>query len=235
VIYADTDSLHIQCDFDEVDMIEEMLNDMLASYTGGKLDIKFEKYFRAVLFKGVKKRYAAHVIWDGKDCDYIHKVGIEAKRSDSARITREVMNTFLHYVLREDDVEAAIQTLKREIQNFKNNDLVRIAIPKGLQQPLDEYVKDFPHLIGIKFAIDHLKLKFREDKRPKLLKVKHVANKRTKYVCFYDEPPKNVVVDWNAMLEATLKKKFEGLLRAVGTSWTDVVTGTKQKVLSDYA
>lgn len=260
-IYADTDSLHIHCSQKDTQLIEDILNDVLAEYLNGTIDIEYEKYFKSILFKvkedkrkkmrgkerGAQKRYVARVVYENeKKCDYMLKVGIEAKRSNNAKITKEVMARFLEQVVMEDDVSGAYQLLRDEVANFRDNPIDRIKIPKGLSRGLDEYTKKFPHLTGTQFSVEFLGLKYRTDKRPNLIKVKKVIKtkemgnkmmpKKVKYITIYDdnELPDNVIVDYNAMCKATLENKMGGWLKSLGTNWKQVITKTKQEGIASW-
>ena len=55
-----------------------------------------------------KKRYAGYLIWkDGFEKNELDYAGIELKRSDTARITKTILEEFFNEVLIHDDLEAA--------------------------------------------------------------------------------------------------------------------------------
>jgi len=88
VLYSDTDSVFIQVPLEKVKELEQILNDSLVDFCKMKnmkttLKLKCDRYFGKLLFTGVKKRYAGHVIWeDGKDVDYLYIRGFEYVKRD---------------------------------------------------------------------------------------------------------------------------------------------------------
>ena len=106
-IYGDTDSILIQAPFEECNKIMNKINNELASYFENKynlkhctIKLKFEKYYKRMLFKDVKKRYAGLVVWEkGKECSYVSTVGFEAIRTDQSRYTRKIQRQLLEMIV----------------------------------------------------------------------------------------------------------------------------------------
>ncbi|MBU1037410.1 hypothetical protein KKF32_05335, partial [Patescibacteria group bacterium] len=89
VPYYDTDGLFVEIGLDEVEDLVHDLNNAMAGWCeqhgiNRELKLKVDRHFDHLLFKGVKKRYAGHVVWeDGKTVDYLHVKGFEYIRRDS--------------------------------------------------------------------------------------------------------------------------------------------------------
>ena len=103
---------------------------------------EFEKLYRRYIQFGKKKRYAGLVVWkDGKDVDLLDVTGFEAKRSDSPELAAEAQREVLHMVLDGEDFEAVsgyVSGLCDDIQK-EAVDLARIARPKSLGKPMEDY------------------------------------------------------------------------------------------------
>jgi len=238
-IYGDTDSVFIKgiTSPDRGLHLQDYFNERLVEWSrdvGAKIPptIKFEKLFRRVMFKKrisgegtAKKRYAGWLIWeDGHAVDKIKIVGLETKRSDSAELTKELMEQFFEIVLRSDHPEAAGKLIRDALRNFDKYPLQKIAIPKGVKKDLDDYKNESAWIAGIRNAQQLLGLRFRQDRKPRLLYLKRPVTR----LCItedVDTLPDGYEIDWDTMKDRVIVKKFRPLLESIGLSWDVIVKG----------
>ena len=112
VVYNDTDSTMYKAHavttdeiITEAEHLVEVLNRTLKEFMAqhgaiGDIEIKIERVFSKLGFLKAKKKYFGKVVWeDGKRCNYVRIVGMEARRGDWCQLSREVqehlMNAFL--------------------------------------------------------------------------------------------------------------------------------------------
>jgi len=225
-IYADTDSIMIRVDPEEAPKLEEELNNMLKEFCereGVKsvLRLKLEKIFSKVLFKGVKKRYAGRVIYDGgwlKE-PYTHVVGFEYVRRDSAPLTREVQRKIFDLML-EGDRESIISYLRDVVRKVKSGEysLRDIAINKTLSRNPEDYRKVVPDFVRGALYI-------RAGDTVRMIYVRRMPNMPpTDVVCFLDEADLKVkpVIDYERQIDRVIRMKVEDLLDLVGLDWSQI-------------
>ncbi|OVE86048.1 DNA-directed DNA polymerase [Natronolimnobius baerhuensis] len=228
-----------------------------------RFQIEFEKLYRRFFQAGKKKRYAGHITWkEGKDVDTVDIVGFEYQRSDIAPITKEVQHRVIEMIVKEGDVEGAKEYVNGIIEDVQAGDisLENIAIPGGIGKRLDNYDTDTAQVRGAKYANLLLGTNFQRGSKPKRLYLKRVdpaffrrmeseegfdpqqdhlygAFKRDPdVICFEydDEIPPEFEVDYDTMLEKTLKGPIERILEALGVSWDEVKNGQEQKGLDSF-
>jgi DNA polymerase elongation subunit (family B) len=229
-----------------------------------RFQIEFEKLYRRFFQAGKKKRYAGHIVWkEGKDVDDIDITGFEYKRSDIAPITKEVQQRVLEMIVKEGDVGGVEEYVHDVIQQFDADgdvDLEEIGIPGGIGKRLDDYDTDTAHVRGAKYANLLLGTNFARGSKPKRLYLKSVHNdfydrvererglsarsdplysefrRKEDVICieYADQLPPEFEVDWDVMLEKTLKGPIERILEAVGVSWDEVRSGQTQTGLGSF-
>ncbi|MFA9426734.1 DNA-directed DNA polymerase [Natronorubrum sp. A-ect3] len=228
-----------------------------------RFQIEFEKLYRRFFQAGKKKRYAGHITWkEGKDVDMIDIVGFEYQRSDIAPITKEVQHKVIEMIVKDGDVEGAKEYVNGVIEDVRTGDisLEEIAIPGGIGKRLDNYDTDTAQVRGAKYANLLLGTNFQRGSKPKRLYLDRVdprfferleaeegfdartdplygAFKRDPdVICFeYDDQiPDAFEVDYDTMLEKTLKGPIERILEALGVSWEEVKSGQEQKGLDSF-
>ncbi len=228
-----------------------------------RFQIKFEKLYRRFFQAGKKKRYAGHITWkEGKNVDTIDIVGFEYQRSDIAPITKEVQHKVIEMIVKDGDVEGAKEYVNGVIEDVRTGDisLEEIAIPGGIGKRLDNYDTDTAQVRGAKYANLLLGTNFQRGSKPKRLYLDRVdprfferleaeegfdartdplygAFKRDPdVICFeYDDQiPEAFEVDYDTMLEKTLKGPIERILEALGVSWEEVKSGQEQKGLDSF-
>jgi DNA polymerase I len=243
VIYGDTDSCMAQLPPQETAAtigtarrIEAAVN---ASYREFALkvlnaekhyfSIKFEKIYGRFFQAGKKKRYAGHLVWkEGKDVDEIDIVGFELRRSDYPQITKEVQRAVIEKILKGEGFPEVKAYLGEIIRNFRAGkySLDEVGIPGGIQKALDQYETNDAHRRGAEYANLYLKCDFKRGSKPKRLYIRTVKAKfpKTDVICFEyaDQVPPEFVVDWETMLEKTIKQPITRIIEALGWKWEDV-------------
>jgi len=243
VLYGDTDSCMVEVPPGNLEetiararAIEARLNASYNDFAKAELNadthyfsIKFEKVYQRFFQAGKKKRYAGHLVWkEGKDVDEIDVVGFEIRRSDSPQITREVQRAVIEMILRGDaftDVQAYLRDVIRKYRRGEYP-LDEVGIPGGIGKNLGSYENDDAQIRGAKYSNEYLGTDFKRGSKPKRIYIKTVTAKypRTDVVCFEyaDQVPPEFVVDWETMLEKTLKGPLSRIIEPLGWDWHDV-------------
>ncbi len=243
VLYGDTDSCMIHLPpLDKEDTIstarriEEKLNDSYSSFAREVLgaekhyfSIKFEKIYKRFFQAGRKKRYAGHLVWkEGKDIDQIDIVGFEMKRSDSPHMTKEVQLHVMELILRGSDIKELKAYLREIISGYRKGEypLDDIGIPGGIGKALDAYETQDAHIRGAIYSNKYLGTDFKKGSKPKRVYIKNVTSKypKTDVICFEyaDQVPPEFVVDYETMLEKSIKQPISRIIEAIGLKWDDL-------------
>jgi len=228
-----------------------------------RFQIEFEKLYRRFFQAGKKKRYAGHIVWkEGKDVDDIDITGFEYKRSDIAPITKEVQKEVIEMVVTGEDLSEVKNYVHDRIEEFQTGEvnLERIGIPGGIGKKLEEYDTDTAQVRGAKYANILLGTNFGRGSKPKRLYIKRVHDdffqrvereqgldpaqnalygefkREQDVICFEfaDQIPPEVRVDWDKMLDRTLKGPIERILEALDVSWEEVKSGQEQTGLGSF-
>jgi DNA polymerase delta subunit 1 len=136
VIYGDTDSVMINFGVktvsDAMDMGREAAHIVTQQFVQ-PIRLEFEKvYFPYLLI--TKKRYAGLLWTKAQTHDKIDAKGIESVRRDNCAMVRDSINTCLHLLLIQRDVDAAVDYVKRTVGALLQNkiDLSSLVITKAL-------------------------------------------------------------------------------------------------------
>jgi len=228
-----------------------------------RFQIEFEKLYRRFFQAGKKKRYAGHIVWkEGKEVDDVDITGFEYQRSDIAGITKEVQLKVLEMIVKEGDIDGVAEYLNGVIEDFLtgNMDLEKVAIPGGIGKRLDNYDTDTAQVRGAKYANLLLGTNFQRGSKPRRLYLKKVHpeffrrveremdldpaedvlygefKRDPDVICFeYDEQiPEEFEVDWEKMLDKTLKGPIARVIEALGISWDEVKSGQEQTGLGQF-
>lgn len=256
VLYGDTDSCMVMIPDEGIDetllraaKIEKAVNDSYSGFARKILNadqhyfsIKFEKLYRRFFQAGTKKRYAGLLVWkEGKSTDRIDVTGFEIRRSDSPHLTREVQQNVLDLILRGSRRDEVKDYLRDIITRFRNGEfsLDDVGIPGGLMKSLDDYKTNDAHVRGAIYSNEYLGTEYGKGSKPKRVYIKRVPSEYqpTDVVCFEypDEIPDGFVIDWEKMMETTLKQPISRIIEPLGWSWEDIdPTGTKQKSIFDF-
>lgn len=200
--------------------------------------VKFEKYYKKMFFKkksggeeAAKKKYVGHLIWkDGLIKDTLEYTGIETKRSDTAPITKALMEEFFKTILLENNPEKAIKNVKDVFNkvNIGNISAHEIAVPKGVNK-MDN---NTAHVKGLRNGIKLFGLNFDASMKPKLLYCKTPYTE----LCVDDtiteeEIKKKVTIDYEKMADRVIAQKMRSLIESLGYNWDAVIGG--QRNLND--
>ena len=243
VIYGDTDScmvalpgLDLKSTIQKAREIEEALNASYAEFARHELNadthyfsIKFEKVYRRFFQAGKKKRYAGHLVWkEGAGVDEIDIVGFEIRRSDYPQITKVVQRRVMELILMGQGYNSVKQYLGEVIRDFRAGkySLDEIGIPGGIGKDLSDYQTDDAHVRGAKYANQHLGMEFAKGSKPKRVYIRNVTAKfqKTDVLCFEygDQVPAEFQVDWEMMMEKTVKQPISRIIEALGWEWADI-------------
>jgi len=220
---GDTDSVFIRVkDLEEAKALEGEINGKIEQWAEDQgvefsSRVKFEKFYRRLLFKA-KKRYVGWLVWkDGREVDKIDFVGMEIRRSDASKLTKELLAKFAEMVLRRGEVEQAVEMVKRvlvEVLEGKRKP-TEVAVPRGLHKT--EYKVHNPWLEGVKNARVLLGRALDPFGKPRLL----YCVKPVRELCIDEEVTDEelervgVEVDWKKAAEVCVLKKFEELVKIV--------------------
>jgi len=188
--------------------------------------------------------------------------GFEYQRSDIAPVTKRVQKEVIDMIVHGDDVEEIEAYVSDVIDEFLEGDadLDEIGIPGGIGKRLDAYETPTAQVRGAKYANMLLDTNFGRGSKPKRLYLKKVhpdffermeaekgldARQDPLYgefkrdpdvICFEyaDQVPAEFEVDYEKMLDKTLKGPIERILAALDVSWDEVETGQEQTGLGQF-
>jgi DNA polymerase I len=244
VIYGDTDSCMVVVPpglampeiISTAREIEARLNESYGEFARRELNaeshyfsIKFEKVYRRFFQAGKKKRYAGHLVWkEGADVDQIDIVGFELRRSDYPPITKQVQQKVIEMILKGAGYAPVKEYLGEIIRSYRTGkfSLDEIGIPGGIGKQLHDYQTDDAHIRGAKYANVQLGMEFSKGSKPKRVYIRNVTSKypKTDVLCFEygDQVPAEFQVDWELMLDKTIKQPITRIIEALGWEWADI-------------
>jgi DNA polymerase I len=228
-----------------------------------RFQIEFEKLYRRFFQAGKKKRYAGHIVWkEGKHVDDIDITGFEYQRSDIAPITKRVQKEVIDRIVHGEDADSIKSYVGEVIEDYQagNVDYDDVGIPGGIGKKLDNYDTDTAQVRGAKYANLLLGTNFQSGSKPKRLYLDRVhadfwdrveaeygldASTDPLYgefrrdpdvICFEyaDQIPEEFEVDWDKMLDKTLKGPIARILEALDISWDEVKSGQEQTGLGSF-
>lgn len=250
VVYGDTDSVHIKLHTDNWEeglKVRDQVNEYFVELSKElnftePLNIKYEEFFSKIFYH-VKKRWAGYcTVRDGKPYNKLIIMGLQAKRSDSALVTIATMKQFMLDVNIDGNKIAAMNTVKAALAKIRTIPIDDIGIPKGLSRDVDTY-KTFLMAKAVKWSTRVLGIKFRQDKRPKLIygyvegyEIPKLGRRKTVAFAFQDgaDIQGKVVVNYKAMIKRVLESPFKPLMEAIGLDWESVVGKTQPSQLTQW-
>jgi DNA polymerase I len=243
VIYGDTDSCMVQLPpldqektIELARVIEQCLNESYQDFAKTELNadvhffsIKFEKIYARFFQAGKKKRYAGSLVWkEGKVVKETDIVGFEIKRSDTPQITKIVQMKVMEMILAGEEYPGIKAYLAEVITKYRAGKytLDEIGIPGGIGKSLEDYATDDAQVRGAKYANLHMHTEFGKGSKPKRIYIRTVTAKypKTDVLCFEygDQVPKEFVVDWELMMDKTIRQPISRIIESLGWDWTDV-------------
>jgi DNA polymerase I len=154
-------------------------------------------------------------------------VGFEIKRSDTPQITKVVQMRVMEMILAGEGYAGIKAFLATVITRYRAGkySLDEIGIPGGIGKSLDDYATDDAQVRGAKYANLHLHTEFGKGSKPKRIYIRAVTSKypKTDVLCFEygDQVPGEFVVDWELMLDKTIKQPISRIIEALGWEWAD--------------
>ena len=162
----------------------------------------------------------------------------------------------------DEDLETVKTYLSGVIDDFLagNVDVEEVGIPGGIGKKLDAYETPTAQVRGAQYANELLGTNFGSGSKPKRLYLSKVHpdfwqrmesekgldpqrnglygefKRDPDVICFEyaDQIPDEFEIDWEKMLEKTLKGPIERVIEALGTSWEEVKTGQEQTGLGSF-
>ncbi|WP_367176509.1 DNA polymerase domain-containing protein [Haloarcula rubripromontorii] len=228
-----------------------------------RFEIEFEKLYRRFFQAGKKKRYAGNIVWkEGKHVDDIDITGFEYQRSDIAPITKRVQKEVIDRIVRGEDAESIKQYVSDVIEDYQDGNVNYddVGIPGGIGKKLDNYDTDTAQVRGAKYANLLLGTNFQSGSKPKRLYLDRVHSdffqriedeegldpqrdplygefrRDPDVICFEyaDQIPEEFEIDWDKMLDKTLKGPIARILEAMDISWEEVKSGQEQTGLGSF-
>lgn len=240
VIYGDTDGLFIkiQKETNPIELVKE-INKYYTEFCkqfGVKdnvFDIEYEKFYKSFIINS-KKRYAGILTFKkGKDVNEFDVKGMEVRRSDNSRFTRDLQKEVLTMVLNAEDKEKIKNYIRNEIKKFKGKKYKyeEMAIPRGLTNEPHKYTSTSPWIRGCIYSQNYLNLKFNKGDKVKLLYIKQMPPRLppTPELCFFNnhEVPRGVEIDFDKMIEKGVIMKLDTILETVGWDILDIIGENK--------
>lgn len=228
VLYGDTDSIFVSIPFEKADDMINTVNREVSDYLTRKygiqrceINMKMDAYIKTIFFVGVKKRHAEHVVWKkGKGaCDYVSITGFETIRSDQSDFTKNAQKRVIEMAVKrksKDEISKYVESLKDE---FRNQPLEEIALRKGISKSFNSYSVKPPHIRGALLANMYLGANIQSGDKVKMLYVKRLPKvPKTDVICFenVNQLPDDIEIDWERMIDVSLKKKIEPILDIIG-------------------
>lgn len=191
--------------------------------------IKFEKIYSTFLQTGRKKRYCGKLVWrEGKifEKPEIVVTGFEQKRSDQNQIGREVQMKIFELILNNKSYEEIKEYIKGIIVDFRKGkyNLDYIGIPAALSKEVSEYGNDI-RARSARYSNDNLNTTFGKGSKPKRIYIKFVTGKypKTDTLSFEygEDVPKEFIIDYDLMLEKTIKTPIDRIFEAMKWRFDD--------------
>ncbi len=188
--------------------------------------------------------------------------GFEYQRSDIAPITKEVQKEVIDKIVTGESKESIKEYVNEVITDFQEGRVnpEQIGIPGGIGKRLDNYDTDTAQVRGAKYANLLLGTNFQRGSKPKRVYLDRVHadffeqveaeygldpsedplygefRRNPDVICFEyaDQLPEEFEIDWEKMLDKTLKGPIARILEALGISWQEVKSGQEQKGLGEF-
>lgn len=241
VLYADTDSVFIKTHITNLDDAKEYgkkISKYITDNLPGCLELQFEKIYRTFLILS-KKRYAGwkfEQLPDGSWAEEIDMRGIETVRRDWCPLVTETMTKTLDIILKEGDVQKAIDNVKVTIDKLKNGEvsLDKLTIIKGITQSPENYKGILPHIelakkLVVRNPYDAPKIGDRIGFV--IIKGNDILSKRAEDPAFVKK--NNIQLDSNYYIESQLFPPIERIFSSLGVEKSEVFGNGYQTSLSD--
>ncbi len=227
VIYGDTDSLFVENA--PIEKIEELCRKIREEM---KIELELDKFYRYVILSDLKKNYLG-ILKDGS----VEIKGLLGKKRNIPVFVRKAFDdviSILKDVKGSEDLETAKQKIFEVIRGWYNKlereefSLDEVAFEVMLTKPTDGYVKTTPQHVKAAIMLEQKKgLKIPPGTIISFVKTKDKNG--VKPVEFARKED----LDLDKYLEI-METTFGQLLKALGTSFKEVISGIKRESLLDY-
>lgn len=173
----------------------------------------------------------------GKVTDQMFIRGFDYRRSDTAKVSKNLQYDIMKKILYTDDLEATkselIAYVKNLIKSYESVPLSDIGIPFGFSKSLEQYGgvdKNGrrrgldPEVRGALYSNEYLHTNFGAESKVKLLYINSITGyPQTDCICFENEKllPK-LEVNYKKMIDATIRKKIERILLVCRIGWNEI-------------
>lgn len=208
---------------------------------------------------GIKKTYAQRITWDeGEEQDEMGVKGFECVRSDVADVTAELQEDVLEIILYNEPLNAQRRVYERVREMADAIHSGDIALSKvgersGLSKEPEEYGDEnrsaHPVYRGAKYAKKHIDGEDEFDK-PMKYPVERITGEYPKiyntdtgedgsvvdYISVEDPSniPEEIVIDYDEIIESTLKQPLRNVLGTMGWSWDEAIHSHTQSGLDSF-
>ncbi|WP_094229042.1 DNA-directed DNA polymerase [Methanolobus psychrotolerans] len=160
VVYGDTDSVFVQCtskkevSLDDAGLVGSKIAAMVSASLPDPMELEFESIAKRALFIA-KKRYAIWVFEPSGDGwkDDIKVKGMETVRRDWCELTSKTLNRVLEMVLKEGNVDGAVQHVRNVVDGVRNIDVRKdseiiedLTMTRMFSKKATSYKNKQPHL-----------------------------------------------------------------------------------------
>ncbi|AEH60103.1 DNA polymerase Pol2 [Methanosalsum zhilinae DSM 4017] len=163
VVYGDTDSVFVQCssetnlELEDVELVGNRIAGIVSHSLPDPMELEFESIAERALFIA-KKRYA---LWmferSGTEWSESIKVkGMETVRRDWCELTSRTLNSVLELILKEGDVEKAMEYVRGVVDRVRNIDVANdpeiiddLVLTRMYSKSMGSYKNKQPHLTVI--------------------------------------------------------------------------------------
>jgi len=132
VVLADTDSVGVQCPYDNLEDSIKFGKELSERFSTGGFIFEFEKLFKSFFSHGAKKRYVGKVVWPEEQ---LFVRGYEMRRTDAFDLQSEILEQVFNLVLENKPTEA-IDYARSAVSDIKNGkiDTSKLVISKTCKE-----------------------------------------------------------------------------------------------------
>jgi len=249
VVYGDTDSVFVQCisdsalNLDDLEQIGDRIAVIVSESLPNPMELEFESAAKRALFIA-KKRYA---LWmferSGQDWDEGIKVkGMETVRRDWCELTSRTLNSVLELILKEGDVDQAVEYVRETVDRIRNIDVVNdseiiddLTLTRLYSKSMGSYKNKQPHVTVIE------KMKKRTGIAPSIgerIPFVIVAGKDL-FVNRAEDPEhvrqNNIPIDVDYYIKKQILPPVKRILEVFGVDNTSLDYDSKQKGLFEFS
>ena len=248
VAYGDTDSVFVHCQstedlsLEEVSLVGNRLSNIVSASLPDPMELEFESIAKRALLIA-KKRYALWLFeprnsgWEDK----IKVKGMETVRRDWCELTSVTLNRVLELVLKEGDVDRAVEHVRKVVNDVRNLDPAKdsqiiesLILTRTLTRKLESYKNKQPHLTVAE------KLKERTGVMPSIgTRIPFIITAGKGLFVDRAEDPDyvrehNIPIDVDYYIKKQILPPVERILEVLGVKLSSLDFDSKQKGLFDF-